>query len=99
MARRSARACSTCSAGRCTSGCRRSPRVTRTTSSIEENVAEAQEWLATGLQGLKTGFGKRGSAYLGFDHDRDVEYVRQMREGLGADKLLMIDIGRRSTGM
>ena len=62
--------------------------------SIEENVAEAQEWLATGLQGLKTGFGKRGSAYLGFDHDRDVEYVRQMREGLGADKLLMIDIGR-----
>ena len=61
--------------------------------SIEENVEEAQGWLSSGLQGLKTGFGKRGSANLGFDHDRDVEYVRAMREGLGADKMLMIDNG------
>jgi L-alanine-DL-glutamate epimerase-like enolase superfamily enzyme len=62
-------------------------------STIEENVAEAQEWLSTGLQGVKTGFGKRGSADLGFDHGRDVEYVRAMREGIGADKMLMIDNG------
>jgi len=61
--------------------------------SIEDNVAEAQEWLATGLQGVKTGFGKRGDARLGYEHDRDVEYVRAMREGLGPDKLLMIDCG------
>jgi D-galactarolactone cycloisomerase len=56
-------------------------------------VEEAQEWLSTGLQGVKTGFGKRGDAHLGYEHDRDVEYVRAMREGIGDDKMLMIDNG------
>ena len=42
---------------------------------------------------MKVGFGKRGNANLGFDHHRDVEYVRSMREGIGADKALMIDLG------
>jgi L-alanine-DL-glutamate epimerase-like enolase superfamily enzyme len=56
-------------------------------------VEEAQSWLSTGLQGVKVGFGKRGDARLGFEHDRDVQYVRRMREGLGRDALLMIDCG------
>ena len=56
-------------------------------------VEEAQSWLSTGLQGVKVGFGKRGDARLGFEHDRDVEYVRRMREGLGDAALLMIDCG------
>jgi L-alanine-DL-glutamate epimerase-like enolase superfamily enzyme len=60
---------------------------------IPAMVEEAQEWLSTGLQGVKVGFGKRGDARLGYEHDRDVEYVRQMREGIGADKMLMIDNG------
>ena len=54
---------------------------------------EALEWLSTGLQGVKTGFGKRGDAHLGYEHDRDVEYVRAMREAIGPDNLLMIDMG------
>jgi L-alanine-DL-glutamate epimerase-like enolase superfamily enzyme len=54
---------------------------------------EAQEWLSTGLQGMKVGFGKRGDARLGYEHDRDVEYVRAMREAIGDDKMLMIDCG------
>src|ERR1700687_3518641 len=62
-------------------------------SSIPEMVEEAQQWLSTGLQGVKTGFGKRGEARLGYEHDRDVEYVRAMRAGIGADKMLMIDNG------
>ena len=61
--------------------------------SIPAMVEEAQEWLSTGLQGVKTGFGKRGDAHLGYEHDRDVEYVRAMREGIGDDKMLMIDNG------
>jgi L-alanine-DL-glutamate epimerase-like enolase superfamily enzyme len=56
-------------------------------------VDEAQEWLSTGLQGVKVGFGKRGNARLGYEHDRDVEYVRAMREGLGPDRSIMIDCG------
>ena len=61
--------------------------------SIPEMVEEAQEWLSGGLQGVKVGFGKRGNARLGYEHDRDVEYVRQMRRGIGDDRLLMIDNG------
>ncbi len=62
-------------------------------ATIPENVEEAQEWLATGLQGVKTGFGKRGERTSGMTTTRDVEYVRAMREGIGADKMLMIDNG------
>jgi L-alanine-DL-glutamate epimerase-like enolase superfamily enzyme len=60
--------------------------------SIPDMAAETAEWLSTGLQGLKTGFGKRGNARLGYDHDRDVAYVKAMREVMG-DKPLMIDCG------
>ena len=51
--------------------------------SIPEMVEEAQGWLKDGLHGVKVGFGKRGNARLGYEHDRDVEYVRAMREGIG----------------
>jgi L-alanine-DL-glutamate epimerase-like enolase superfamily enzyme len=61
--------------------------------SIPEMVEEAQGWLSTGLHGVKVGFGKRGNARLGYEHDRDVEYVRAMRDGLGPDKQLIIDLG------
>jgi L-alanine-DL-glutamate epimerase-like enolase superfamily enzyme len=61
--------------------------------SIAEMVSEAQGWLASGLHGVKVGFGKRGNARLGYEHDRDVAYVRAMREGLGPDKHIMIDCG------
>ena len=60
---------------------------------IPAMVEEAQEWLSTGLQGVKVGFGKRGNARLGYEHDRDVEYVKQMRKGIGPDRMLMIDNG------
>jgi L-alanine-DL-glutamate epimerase-like enolase superfamily enzyme len=60
---------------------------------IGQMVEEAQEWVAPGLHGVKVGFGKRGNARLGYEHDRDVEYVRRMREGLGPDQLIMIDCG------
>jgi len=56
-------------------------------------VEEAQEWVAPGLHGVKVGFGKRGDARLGYEHDRDVEYMRRMREGLGPKAWLMIDCG------
>ncbi len=50
-------------------------------------------WLAGGLQGIKIGFGKRGDAHLGYDHDRDVAFMRTLRRALGPDKLIMIDVG------
>ena len=42
---------------------------------------ETAEWVSTGLQGLKTGFGKRGNANLGYDHKRDVAYVPVETDG------------------
>ncbi|MDQ3870207.1 MAG: mandelate racemase/muconate lactonizing enzyme family protein, partial [Chloroflexota bacterium] len=60
---------------------------------IGRMVEEAQEWLAPGLHGVKVGFGKRGDARLGYEHDRDVEYMRRMREGLGPAAMIMIDCG------
>ncbi len=45
---------------------------------IPRMAEEATEWLSTGLQGMKVGFGKRGDARLGHEHDRDIEYMRSM---------------------
>jgi L-alanine-DL-glutamate epimerase-like enolase superfamily enzyme len=56
-------------------------------------AAEGAEWVAGGLQGIKVGFGKKGEARLGFDHDRDVEYVRRLRAELPPDTPIMIDLG------
>lgn len=60
---------------------------------IPAMVEEAVGWLAGGLHGVKVGFGKRGNARLGFDHDRDVAYVRAMRDAIGPHRSLMIDLG------
>ncbi len=62
-------------------------------SSIPEMAEEAIEWLESGLQGMKVGFGKRGDAHLGYKHDRDVDYVRAIREAIGSEKMLMLDMG------
>ena len=62
-------------------------------ASIPAMADEAREWLSTGLQGMKVGFGKRGDANLGYEHNRDVEYVKSMRSAIGEDKMLMIDCG------
>lgn len=61
--------------------------------SIQEMAQEAVGWLAGGLQGMKVGFGKRGNARLGYEHDRDVAYVAAMREAIGPQAMLMIDLG------
>lgn len=61
--------------------------------SITDMAEEAAGWLSTGLRGVKVGFGKRGHARLGYEHDRDVAYVRALRGTLGADARIMIDIG------
>jgi L-alanine-DL-glutamate epimerase-like enolase superfamily enzyme len=48
-----------------------------------------------GAIGVKVGFGKQGGANLGFDHERDVKFVRLLRAALGERALVMIDLGAR----
>ena len=64
---------------------------------MNELIAAVASWVDGGLAGVKVGFGKRGDARLGYDHDRDVAFVRGLRQALGPDKLIMIDIGHAAT--
>ena len=47
-----------------------------------------------GYVGVKIGMGKRGQARLGYEIDRDVEFVRLLREAVGPDAWIMIDRGQ-----
>ena len=64
-----------------------------TKASIAEMADEIAGYLEGGMRGVKIGFGKRGDAHLGFDHERDVAFVSAVREAIGPDKRLMIDLG------
>jgi L-alanine-DL-glutamate epimerase-like enolase superfamily enzyme len=54
---------------------------------------EIAGWLSRGLHGVKMGFGKKGDAHLGYEHDRDVSFVRAVREAIGPGPEIMIDLG------
>jgi L-alanine-DL-glutamate epimerase-like enolase superfamily enzyme len=47
-----------------------------------------------GFRGVKIGFGKRGEAHLGYDLERDVTFMRLLREAVGPDADIMIDRGQ-----
>jgi L-alanine-DL-glutamate epimerase-like enolase superfamily enzyme len=65
-------------------------------SEIGAMAEEIAGWLQSGLTGVKVGFGKLGDANLGFDHDRDVAFMKAVREAIGPDKRIMIDCGVRN---
>ena len=47
-----------------------------------------------GFAGVKIGFGKRGEARLGYEFQRDVDFVRLLREAIGSKAMLIIDRGQ-----
>ena len=61
--------------------------------SLDDLAQEAVTWVRNGIHGMKIGFGKKGDSNLGFDHERDVEYVKKVRQSIGSDKKFMIDLG------
>ncbi|MDO7881573.1 mandelate racemase/muconate lactonizing enzyme family protein [Salinibacterium soli] len=50
-----------------------------------------------GFRGFKIGMGKRGDARLGYDVDRDIDFVRRLREQAGPDAMIMMDRGKKLT--
>lgn len=60
---------------------------------IADLVDDMASWMQTGVTGVKVGFGKKGDARLGYDRRRDVDFVRALREALGPDRDIMIDLG------
>ncbi len=64
---------------------------------LHQGAEEIASWVAAEqAAGAKVGFGKRGDAHLGFDHDRDVTFVRVLRDALGPHAKIMIDLGVRN---
>ncbi len=60
---------------------------------LREQAEEFRDWAdRLGAAGVKVGFGKAGDANLGFDHDRDVEFMTELRRALGAHRSIAIDI-------
>lgn len=60
---------------------------------IGDLVDDMASWMSSGVVGVKVGFGKKGQSQLGFDHDRDVEFVGRLRNALGPDRAIMVDLG------
>lgn len=61
---------------------------------LDDMAATMAGWVRdAGAIGIKVGFGKRGDARLGVDHDRDVAFVAALRRELGPSTSIMVDIG------
>lgn len=74
----------------------RLPLVVTTHATMADLGAQAA-WLADHVAerracGTKVGIGKRGEADLGRDHDRDVDFMRRLREALPDGARIMIDV-------
>ncbi|MCF8525994.1 MAG: mandelate racemase/muconate lactonizing enzyme family protein [Candidatus Nanopelagicales bacterium] len=69
-------------------------------AALSDLGAEAERWATwvaeRSASGVKVGFGKRGDAHLGFDHDRDLLFMGLLREAVGVDTKICIDLGVRN---
>lgn len=63
--------------------------------SIEYEVERHARYVReVGYRGVKIGMGKRGQARLGYEVERDVEFVRLLREAVGSEAMIMMDRGQ-----
>ncbi len=50
-----------------------------------------------GFLGFKIGMGKRGDSHIGYEIERDIDFMRQLREQAGPDAMIMLDRGKKLT--
>jgi L-alanine-DL-glutamate epimerase-like enolase superfamily enzyme len=62
-------------------------------SSLEVEADRHARYVERGFNGCKFGLGKKGAARLGSEIDRDVEFIRLVRERVGPEPMLMWDRG------
>lgn len=63
--------------------------------SLEEEAERHSRYVQElGYQGVKIGMGKAGQAHLGYDIDRDVSFVRLLRQAVGPSAMIMMDRGQ-----
>lgn len=61
---------------------------------LEAEAERHGSYIRAGYRGFKIGFGKRGDAHLGYEFERDVTFMRLLREAAGPDADIMIDRGQ-----
>lgn len=62
--------------------------------SLEAEVERHASYPAAGFHGFKIGLGKKGAARVGYDYDRDLEFMRLLREAAGPGPDIMFDRGQ-----
>jgi L-alanine-DL-glutamate epimerase-like enolase superfamily enzyme len=62
--------------------------------SLEAEVERHAAYTAAGFHGFKIGLGKKGAARVGYDFDRDLEFMRLLREAAGPGPDIMFDRGQ-----
>lgn len=62
-------------------------------ATLEENVAEVVDFQRQGYSAVKLGFGKRGLSDIGRNPEGDIRFVRALREALGPDFEIIVDVG------
>jgi L-alanine-DL-glutamate epimerase-like enolase superfamily enzyme len=62
--------------------------------SIDAMAADFAAHVAQGVTAVKFGFGKRGAARLGYEPERDIAFVRAVREAVGPHVDVIVDLGQ-----
>ena len=64
-------------------------------SEIDDMAQELAGWIDAGYQLVKVGFGKKGHANLGVNAQRDISFVKTVREAIGPDAGFIVDVGAK----
>jgi len=64
---------------------------------LQREVERHAQYVQRGYVGVKIGLGKRGEARLGYDVERDIAFVRDLRAALGPKPWIMLDRGQSLT--
>jgi L-alanine-DL-glutamate epimerase-like enolase superfamily enzyme len=63
-------------------------------SNLDVEVARHEKFIKDGYIGFKSGMGKRGDARVGYDLDRDIKIVKDLRAAAGPKAWIMMDRGQ-----
>ena len=63
-------------------------------ANLDLEVERHARYVKEGYIGFKIGMGKRGDARLGYELERDINFVRDLRQAAGPDAWIMMDRGQ-----
>jgi L-alanine-DL-glutamate epimerase-like enolase superfamily enzyme len=62
--------------------------------SLEDEAARHASYTAAGFHGFKIGLGKKGEARVGYEFERDLQFMKLLREAAGPGPDIMFDRGQ-----